>query len=209
MFWVVAQLHLLVGLGNPGLKYKLTRHNAGFLVVDQIARKCGINFDRKDFDCVYGTGKILDREILLAKPQTFMNLSGQAVVALVNYFKFKLNQVLIIADDLDLPLGTVRLKLSGSSGGQKGLTSVINLLGTNQIPRLRIGIGRSNDIPVIDYVLTPFAKNEQPVFQAAVMLGAEAALSFITESPEFAMNHYNGTVEKLKPFAKNQPDDLT
>lgn len=198
----MACLNLLVGLGNPGLKYKLTRHNAGFLVIDRIAQNHRIALDRKEFHCIYGKGRIGDREVMLAKPQTFMNLSGEAVVALVNYFKISPDRVLIISDDMDLPLGVIRLKPSGSSGGHKGLASIINLLGTNQIPRLRIGIGKPTDLTVIDFVLTPFTESELSLFQSVVMTGAEAAVSFVTEGLEFTRNHYNGEIGKLKPAPK-------
>jgi PTH1 family peptidyl-tRNA hydrolase len=186
-----------VGLGNPGLKYKLTRHNAGFLVIDQIIKNHPIALDKKEFHCFYGKGLIGYQAVLLAKPQTFMNLSGEAVVSLVNFYKIRPEQMLIISDDMDLPLGAIRLKLGGGSGGHKGLASIIDLLGTNQIPRLRIGIGKPQDTAVIDFVLTPFTENEQPLFQSVVKAGAEAAVSFVAEGPEFTMSHFNGEVGKL------------
>ncbi len=201
-------MYLLVGLGNPGLKYKLTRHNAGFLVIDQIAKNHLMNLDKKEFHCIFGKGRIGARELLLAQPQTFMNLSGEAVVALVNYFKISPDRVLIISDDMDLPLGSIRLKLTGSSGGHKGLASIINLLGTNQIPRLRIGIGKPKDQAVIDFVLTPFSESEHSLFQSVVMTCAEAAVSFVTEGPEFTMSHFNGEIGKIKPSFPKSPENL-
>lgn len=203
----MACLYLLVGLGNPGLKYKLTRHNAGFLVIDQIVKNYSINLDKKGFHCFYGKGRIGDREFLLAKPQTFMNLSGEAVAALVNYFKIGLDRILIISDDMDLPLGAIRLKLAGSSGGHKGLASIIDRMGTNQIPRLRVGIGKPQDLEVIDFVLTPFMESELSLLQSVVMKGAEAAVSFVTEGPEFTMNHYNGVIGKSRSSPSQPPEN--
>lgn len=202
-------MYLLVGLGNPGLKYKLTRHNAGFLVIDQIAQKHRIQLDKKEFQSIYGKVRIGDREVLLAKPQTFMNLSGEAVARLVNFYKINLKQVLIIFDDMDLPFGTIRLKQSGSSGGHKGLASIINLLGTSQIPRLRIGIGKPQELTVIDFVLAPFTESEQKLLKSVMTVGGEAAISFVTEGPEYTMRNYNGDVGKLRaPFAK-EPGNLS
>jgi peptidyl-tRNA hydrolase, PTH1 family len=191
----VALSHLLVGLGNPGSKYQLTRHNAGFLVVDHIAQKYGIDLDKHDFSCIYGKGRVSGKDILLAKPQTFMNLSGRAVFSLVSFFKLNPEQVLVIYDDLDLPPGTIRIKLSGSSGGHRGLDSILGILGTKHIPRLRIGIGKPDGEPVVDYVLTPFMEDEKPLFKRVIETSAEASISFITESPEYAMNHFNRLVE--------------
>lgn len=200
-------MYLLVGLGNPGLKYKLTRHNAGFLVIDQIVKEHGILLDKKDFRSIYGKGRIAGREVLLAKPQTFMNLSGEAVVDLVNFYKIDREQILIISDDMDLPLGTIRLKQSGSSGGHKGLASILSRLGTSQIPRLRIGIGKPQESTVIDFVLTPFTESEQRVLQSVITTGADAVISFVTEGPEYTMRHFNGDVEKLKPPTLKEPEN--
>lgn len=198
-------MYLFVGLGNPGLKYKLTRHNAGFLVVDEIARKYGIDWGKKGFHSIYGRGKILDWDVILAKPQTYMNLSGQALVELVNYYKIDLKQMLVISDDMDLPLGNIRLKQSGSSGGHKGLASIIDLLGTNQFTRLRIGIGKPAVIPVIDFVLTPFDKEEKPVLKSVITTGADAAINFMIQGPELTMNKFNGAVAKLRAPVTSPP----
>ena len=198
-------MHLLVGLGNPGLKYQLTRHNAGFLVIDQIIQKHGIPLDKNNFHAIYGRGRIHGHDVLLAKPQTFMNLSGEAVAALVNFYKISLERILIISDDMDLPLGTIRLKQGGSSGGHKGLASIINLLGTNRISRLRIGIGKPQDTTVIDFVLTPFSESEQQLLQTVITTGGEAAVCFITQGPECAMQHFNGDVGKLKSSLSKEP----
>ena len=186
-------MYCLVGLGNPGTEYQQTRHNAGFLVIDQLAQDNRIDLGRRQFKSMYGKGRLGDREVLLVKPETFMNLSGQAVSSWVNYFKIPLNQVLIIHDDLDLPLGTVRLKPSGSSGGHRGLSSIIELLGTSEIPRLRLGIGRpARGTTVVDYVLAGFSGAESKLFQQSTTRAAAAACSFVTEGLEYAMSRFNG-----------------
>lgn len=187
----------IVGLGNPGKKYGQTRHNAGFLVIEKLSSKLGIALDQKGFDCRFGKGRCEGNEILLAQPQTFMNLSGRAVLALVQFYKISPEKVLIIYDDMDLPIGALRLRKSGSAGGHKGLTSVVELLGTQGIPRLRVGIGRpENDQAVIDYVLTPFTATEQPVIGDCIGRAAEAAAAFVGKGPDFVMNHYNTVIAR-------------
>ncbi len=199
-------MYLLIGLGNPGPKYTMTRHNAGFLVIDHIAQKQQILLDKNKFDCIYGKGKISGTEVFLAKPQTFMNLSGSAVTALVSFYKFELDRLLVIYDDLDLPLGTIRMKPAGSSGGHKGLTSIISLLGNHQIPRLRVGIGKPDNIPVVDYVLTPVKEEEKLTFQQVIELSATAGISFVTHGLDYTMNHFNRSIKREKAIYKNQTD---
>lgn len=182
----------IAGLGNPGLQYQETRHNAGFLVIDRMALQAGIEVNKRGFQSVYGKGVLGGKESFLIKPQTFMNLSGQAVSACTSYFKIPVSQVLIIYDDLDLPLGKIRFRLSGSPGGHKGLTSIIQMIGTNEIPRLRVGIGRPNNgQEVVDYVLAPFSGDEKQIFMDSIQRAAVAGSSFVTEGPEYVMNHFN------------------
>lgn len=198
-------MYCLVGLGNPGTEYQQTRHNAGFLVIDQLAREARIDLERHQFKSLYGKGRLGGSEVLLVKPETFMNLSGQAVSAWVNYFKIPLKQLLIIHDDLDLSLGTVRLKPSGSSGGHRGLNSIIELLGSTEIPRLRLGIGRPpGGTAVVDYVLTGFSDSDGRLFQQSTVRAAAATRSFVTEGLEYAMSHFNGKITE-QPVADNPP----
>jgi peptidyl-tRNA hydrolase, PTH1 family len=188
----VDDLFCTVGLGNPGTQYEQTRHNAGFLVIDIIAGRFGFQVNKKDFDSFYGKGTIEGKNLFLVKPQTYMNRSGQAVYSIVDYFKIPLDRVLIIYDDLDLPLGTIRLRLSGSAGGHKGLGSVINQLGTSAVARLRIGIGKPDpEMEVPDYVLTRFTGPQQLLFKETLERAAEAAVCFVTRGPDYAMNHFN------------------
>lgn len=188
----------IVGLGNPGQQYQQTRHNAGFLVVDRIAAKCDLKINKNNFSSCFGQGLIGTEKLFLVKPQTFMNLSGEAVSPLVSYFKIPLERLLIIYDDLDLPLGTIRIRLSGSAGGHNGLTSVIQSLGTNQIARIRVGIGRPpNQQPVPDYVLTPFQGEALELFLRTIDKAALAAVSFVTDGPAFTMNQFNQSDKQI------------
>ncbi len=182
----------IVGLGNPGLQYQETRHNAGFLTVDNLAEHCKVRLDKKGFQSIYGKIKVAGEDVFLIKPQTFMNLSGLAVAAIISYFKIPHNNTLIIYDDLDLPLGKLRFRLSGSTGGHKGLTSIIKETGNSNIPRLRIGIGRpQSDERVEDFVLTSFKGEEKKLFMKTIARAAEAANRFVTDGPEYVMNNYN------------------
>ncbi|MGD8401665.1 MAG: aminoacyl-tRNA hydrolase [Bacillota bacterium] len=188
-------MYCIVGLGNPGAKYQNTRHNAGFLVIDRIIAQIGGSFKR-DFDSEIVKLNYQGRPVLLVKPQTFMNNSGLAVNQVVNYYKIALEQLLIIYDDLDLNPGTIRLRLSGSSGGHRGLTSIMEILNTRQIPRLRLGIGRPDkQITVVDYVLSAFKEEDGELFLQGLRRAAAAALSFVVNGPQITMNLYNKQIE--------------
>ena len=193
----------LVGLGNPGRQYLQTRHNAGFLVIDRIANEVNIELDTKGFRSFYGKGSINNQPVILVKPQTFMNLSGEAAAPIINYYRVPLNQVLIIYDDLDLQLGMIRIRLSGSAGGHNGLTSVLSSIGSQNVPRLRVGIGRPNSETVVDYVLTAFTGQQMETFKASILKAAEAAISFVTEGPQYAMNHFNRNLTNNDKSNKN------
>jgi PTH1 family peptidyl-tRNA hydrolase len=185
-------LFCIAGLGNPGPQYQETRHNAGFLTIDKLAQRAGIQLNKKGFQSLYGKGMIGDQDSFLIKPQTFMNLSGQAVSSIIAYYKIPVSKLLIIYDDLDLPLGKIRFRLAGSPGGHKGLTSIIQTLGTNEVPRLRLGIGRpQNGQAVVDYVLAPFSGEEKPLFLESIAQAAIAGSFFVTEGPQYVMNHFN------------------
>lgn len=181
----------LIGLGNPGRQYSQTRHNAGFLVIDRIAEEANLQLDQQGFQSVYGKGLLKGEQVFLVKPQTFMNLSGEAVGPFIKYYRIPLEQVLIIYDDLDLPLGMIRIRLSGSAGGHNGLSSVLNAIGEQAVPRLRVGIGRPADGRVIDYVLSAFSGAELNEFKASINRAAQAGISFVTEGAQAAMNRFN------------------
>jgi PTH1 family peptidyl-tRNA hydrolase len=186
---------LIVGLGNPGLAYRHNRHNVGFMVADALADKLEIPLKRVKFKAQIGNGKLEDIPIIIAKPLTFMNNSGEAVAPLVRYFKVPLERLLVIHDDMDLPLGTLRMRPSGGSAGHNGMLSIFDKLGTNAIPRLRVGIGRPpGKMDPADYVLQDFPKGDEELLKMVIAQACEAALAFITTGLEKAMNTYNGEV---------------
>lgn len=186
---------LIVGLGNPGLAYRHNRHNVGFMVADALADKLEIPLKRVKFKAQIGNGKLEDIPIIIAKPLTFMNKSGEAVAPLVRYFKVPLERLLVIHDDMDLPLGTLRMRPSGGSAGHNGMLSIFDKLGTNDIPRLRVGIGRPpGRMDPADYVLQDFPKSDEELLKMVIAQACEAALAFITTGLEKAMNTYNGEV---------------
>ncbi len=186
---------LIVGLGNPGLAYRHNRHNVGFMVADALANKLEIPLKRVKFKAQIGNGKLEDIPIIIAKPLTFMNNSGEAVAPLVRYFKVPLERLLVIHDDMDLPLGTLRMRPSGGSAGHNGMISIFDKLGTNAIPRLRVGIGRPpGRMDPADYVLQDFSRSEEELLSMVIAQAYEAVLAFITTGLEKAMNTYNGEV---------------
>ena len=186
---------LIVGLGNPGLAYRYNRHNVGFMVADALADKLEIPLKRVKFKAQIGNGKLGDIPVIIAKPLTFMNNSGEAVAPLVRYFKVPLERLLVIHDDMDLPLGTLRMRPSGGSAGHNGMLSIFDKLGTNVIPRLRVGIGRPpGRMDPADYVLQDFPRSEEELLSMVIAQACEAALAFITTGLEKAMNTYNGEV---------------
>lgn len=186
--------YLIVGLGNPGRQYAATRHNIGFMTVDRIAARLGVSFSRLESKALVTKGETQGRRVVLAKPQTFMNLSGQAVGALVRFYKVSLENLLVIYDDVDLPLDALRLRPSGGSAGQKGMASIIERLGTQDFPRLRVGIGRPpGRMDAADYVLQEFSRQEAEFLSVLLDRAADAALTFVTDGLQAAMNQYNGT----------------
>lgn len=188
-----AQPFLIVGLGNPGRQYRENRHNAGFMVLDRLAVKLGVTFSRLESKALVTKSKYQDRDMVLAKPQTYMNLSGVSVSALLRYYKIPLEHLLVTYDDVDLPLGTLRLRPGGGSAGQKGLTSIIERLGTQEFPRLRLGIDRPpGRMDAAAYVLQDFHQTEKQVISESFDRAVEAILTFVTADLVTAMNQYNG-----------------
>jgi len=193
-------LYCIVGLGNPGAQYSQTRHNAGFLTVDRLLELTGVTSLKNDFRSLYAKLEWHGNPLFLVKPQTYMNLSGEAVRPLVDYFKIPLERVIVVYDEMDLPLGALRFRLGGSAGGHRGLASVIQHLGTDRVARLRIGIGRpSAGTEVTDYVLSGFSGADKTVFEESIAKAAEACLAFIDKGAEYTMNHYNITPKKPGP----------
>ncbi|MGY6171797.1 aminoacyl-tRNA hydrolase [Candidatus Mycoplasma pogonae] len=185
-------IKLIVGLGNPGPEYQKTKHNVGFLVVDQIARILNLDLNKKDFNGIF----YKDQNFILAKPLTYMNNSGFFVNALVKFYKIKPENILIISDDVDHNVGQSVIKLKGSSGGQNGLKSIINQLGTEAIPRLKIGIGRSANKPLAAHVLTKFSTSDQKIIDQIIVAAAAAGIAFLTKDINKIMNEYNEKYKK-------------
>jgi PTH1 family peptidyl-tRNA hydrolase len=187
--------YLIVGLGNPGREYTGSRHNMGFMVLDRLAARLETSFSRVQSHALVAKGEYQARRLVLAKPQTYMNLSGQAVESLRRFYKVPLEQLLVVYDDVDLPLGTLRLRPDGGSAGQKGMRSIIERLGTQAIPRLRVGIGRPpGRMEAAAYVLQDFSRQEAVALPHILERASEAALVFVTRGLEAAMNQYNPTV---------------
>ena len=185
--------YLIAGLGNPGKEYQDNRHNVGFMVASKLAEKLGENFSRMQSNAMVAKAQHKDMRIILAKPRTFMNNSGQAVAALVRFYKVPQGNILIIYDEADLPFETLRLRPEGSSAGQKGMKSVLQHLGTQEIARLRVGVGRPpGRMSTPDYVLQDFSKQQKEVLPFVIDRATDAALAFIDEGIETAMNRYNG-----------------
>ena len=183
---------LIVGLGNPGKKYQKNRHNVGFMVVDLLAEKYGINLNRVKQKAIIGDGRVSKRAVILAKPQSFMNRSGEVVGPLSRYFNVSLTNLLVIYDEIDLPFGTIRLRASGGSGGHNGMKSIINHLGT-EFPRLRLGVGRPpGRMEPASYVLRDFATAELKLLGEMIDLTLLAISTFITSGIEVAMTRHNG-----------------
>ena len=183
-------MKLIVGLGNPGKKYEHTRHNMGFDAVDLFGELAQIDIDKSAFKGLVGRGKVFNEDIYLLKPQTFMNLSGESVREIVNYFKIDINDIIVIFDDMALAPGKIRLRASGSSGGHKGMQSIIEQLGTEQIKRIRIGIGEPT-FDTIDYVLSKPLKEEKPLIEDAIKLTSDALKEILKSNFDKAMSLYN------------------
>ena len=182
---------LIVGLGNPGKEYADTRHNVGFRTVEELARRGRLAWEKPRLKAEQARGTLAGHDLVLAKPQTYMNLSGVSVVQLVKWYKVPLDRVLIVHDDLDLPFGQLRLRADGSAGGQNGMASVIEQLRTNAIPRLKIGIGRPQWGDPKDYVLTRFTKEQAAALPAIIARAADAAETWLAEGVIAAMNKHN------------------
>lgn len=185
---------LIVGLGNPGRQYVHTRHNIGFMAIDKLAAAYQIELSRVQSKAIVGSGYIAGHPVILAKPQTGMNISGSSVGPMVNFYKVPVENVLVIFDELDLPLGTLRLRGKGGAGGHNGMKSLIQHLG-QEFPRARLGIGRPpGRMAPASYVLQPFDRDEQPIVQDLLHRTLKAVETFLQSGIDLAMTHHNGGV---------------
>lgn len=190
-------MKVIVGLGNPGKQYELTRHNIGFWAVDQLSEKWNIPFQKEKWKSYVAEGVVHGEKVFLLKPFTYMNLSGEAVGAAMRFLKLSTKDLLVIFDDLDLPLGQLRLRQKGSSGGHNGMKSIISHLGTEEFNRIKIGIDRPpTGMKVVDYVLEPFSESDHLVADDAAIAAANAANEWLMHDFLIAMNKYNGAAPR-------------
>lgn len=183
-------MYIIVGLGNPGSKYENTRHNMGFKAIDAMASEFGIDVNRAKFKGLIGEGRIGIEKVILLKPQTYMNLSGQSVREIMNFYKIPEENLIVIYDDFDLPIGSIRVRKSGGPGTHNGMKSVIQELGSRKFPRVRVGIG-SSDGSTIQFVIGKVGKDEQQILNEAAEAAASAAADIIRIGIENAMNIHN------------------
>ena len=187
--------YLVAGLGNPGLDYRHSRHNVGFMIIDTLADSLGIQMKRIKHKAIIGTGKLQDKQVILVKPQTFMNASGQSIAPLMRYFKVPLNNLMVIHDDLDIAFGSIRIRPSGGTAGQRGMKDIVAKLGSQDFPRIRVGIGRPpGRMDPADYVLYNFTPDQIPLRDEVLEHASKAVQIFILAGIEKSMNAYNGEI---------------
>ncbi|MDX1614597.1 MAG: aminoacyl-tRNA hydrolase [Candidatus Promineifilaceae bacterium] len=194
--WLVKQeRHLIVGLGNPGRKYRKNRHNVGFMVIERLAERHNIALNRIQLQAIVGDGRVADGAVILAKPQLYMNRSGDAVGPLAKYYRISPDRTFVVYDEIDLPFGTIRVREQGGSGGHNGMKSIINHLGPD-FPRLRLGIGRPpGRMEPADYVLQDFGRQELETLDAMLTEAVAATETYLQSGIEMAMTRHNGTVQ--------------
>lgn len=184
-------MKLIVGLGNPGAEYERTRHNVGWMVVEAFARKFRIDVSKHEKNALTGTGRVAGGSVMVAKPLTYMNLSGDSARLLVNAYTESADDLIVVYDDIDLPLGRLRIRPSGSPGTHNGMRSIVQTLGTEKFARLRVGIGAADGGRLRDYVLDAFAAEEQPAIERAILRAVDALVLFCRGDLKRAMNEFN------------------
>ena len=184
-------MKIIVGLGNPGRRYERTRHNTGFLVLDKVLKQLDINLDKEKFNALYTIYKYKGEKIYFVKPMTYMNNSGEAVVPLMKYYGLEADDLLVIHDDLDLPVGKIRLREKGSCGGQNGMRNIIDLLGTSDIKRIRVGIGNDKQIETVDYVLGKVALGDRKIYKESLKKASDAVIYYLDNNFQKTMSIFN------------------
>ena len=192
-------MKLIVGLGNPGTEYAGTRHNIGFEIIDLLAKRHNIAVTKRNYKAVYGEGTIAGERVLLVRPMTYMNLSGEAVGAIARFYKIEPADMIVISDDIALPAGKLRLRLKGSHGGHNGLENIFRLLSTQEIPRVRVGVGAAQPGDMRGHVLSRFRKEEQDIIDEARERAADAIEFALREGFETAMNRFNLSDKPASP----------
>ena len=197
---------VVVGLGNPGRNYARTRHNAGARVLEEVAARWGIRLERRNPHALLGLGPVEGRQVVLARPRSYMNESGPAVAYLAARFAVPPQRLLILYDEMDLPLGTIRVRARGSAGGHQGMTSVLRAMGTQEVPRLRVGIGRPPlGVHEIPYVLGAFTRQEEQALSPVLERAADAVQCVLLEGVESAMNRFNAAAPEAEPGPEARP----
>ena len=185
-------MKIIVGLGNPGKEYEKTRHNVGFRALDEVASKLNIDVTKSKFNGLYGSKGMLDKKIILCKPQTYMNLSGDCVVELLNYYKADVSDLIVIYDDIDIDVGKIRIKPSGSPGTHNGMKDITKKIGSKDFIRVRIGTGKpKDDRDLADYVLGKFEKDEEKIIKDSIEKASEAVIDILNIGVQDAINKYN------------------
>lgn len=192
-------MYIIAGLGNPGKQYEGSRHNVGFMTLDVLADRYHIDVSEKAHKALIGKGVIEGNKVILVKPQTFMNLSGESIRSVLDYYKAEPSEFIVIYDDISLEPGSLRIRKKGSAGGHNGIKNIIAHLGTQEFPRVRVGVGaKPPRLDLADYVLGRFSKGEKELMEQAYQDGAAAAVSMMTEGIDAAMNHFNGAARAGK-----------
>lgn len=184
-------MKLIIGLGNPGKEYENTRHNTGFMVLDCLSKKLNVDINQNKFKGLYVKTKYKGEDVILLKPQTYMNLSGESVRQVMDFFKIAQEDILVVYDDLDMPVGKLRLRQNGSAGGHNGIKNIILHTGSQNFNRIRVGIDRSKVIKVVDYVLARFTKDEQTYIEEGIDKASDAIIDYLEYGFNHAMNKYN------------------
>ncbi len=200
-------LVIIVGLGNPGNRYEGTRHNVGFRTIDALADKLGISMDQKKWNALIGEGRFAGKKLILVKPQTYMNNSGLAVGEILNFYKAYNDDLIVIHDDIDIGLGTIRIKRHGSSGGHNGIKSILSSIGGGEFPRVKIAVGRRPwKMDLADFVLSKFNDEEQKVIDEEIKAASDATMMMVEKGPDYTMNVWNAWEAQSLP--KKSPEDL-
>ena len=197
-------MYVIAGLGNPGKKYAQTRHNMGFITVDQLAEKHNIKVDKLKFKALVGEGRIAGQKVLLVKPQTYMNLSGESIREVMHFYKLEPEQLIVIYDDIDLEAGSLRIRKFGSAGTHNGMRSVVYQLQSDRFPRIRVGIGSQKKGDLVDFVIGGFSKEEVPVLEEAVTKAVCALECILEDGIDKAMNQYNTKKKSKKEEKKDE-----
>ena len=196
-------MYIIVGLGNPGKKYENTRHNMGFLAIDRMAEEYGISVDKIKFKALVGEGRIAGQRVVLVKPQTYMNLSGESVQEIMHFYKEDIENLIVIYDDLDIAAGKIRVRKKGSAGTHNGMRNIVQMLSDDGFPRIRVGIGSEKKGDLIDFVIGGVSKSEMELLREGVTQASKAAVAIVEKGIEKAMNEYN--IKEKKPKKQKEP----